>query len=105
MTGASKKNNITDFLTYAKPAAGIGFIAILVTHGIKLIIQNNISLEILGKYFSYLSYAGIYFVIFSATQAYLTPKLYTVLYKNSENYRILLMYFWTISGFFIHNHI
>ena len=99
MTGASKKNNITDFLTYAKPAAGIGFIAILVTHGIKLIIQNNISLEILGKYFSYLSYAGIYFVIFSATQAYLTPKLYTVLYKNSENYRILLMYFWTISGF------
>ena len=99
MTGASKKNNITDFLTYAKPAAGIGFVAILVTHGIKLIIQNNISLEILGKYFSYLSYAGIYFVIFSATQAYLTPKLYTVLYKNSENYRILLMYFWTISGF------
>ena len=64
-----------------------------------MIIQNNISLEILGKYFSYLSYAGIYFVIFSATQAYLTPKLYTVLYKNSENYRILLMYFWTISGF------
>lgn len=90
---------IKAFLNYAKPAAGIGFIAIFVTHGTKLIIQNNISLEILGKYFSYLSFAGIYFVIFSASQAYLTPKIYSVLYKNSEKYRILLMYFWTIFGF------
>ena len=90
--------NIKEFLNYAKPAAGIGFSAIMVTHGVKLIIQSNISLEVLGKYFSYLSYAGIFFVIFGATQSYLVPKLFKIKALYSENFRITLIYYWTSLG-------
>tara|TARA_B100001121_G_scaffold268527_1_gene252519 strand:- start:309 stop:1169 length:861 start_codon:yes stop_codon:yes gene_type:complete len=90
--------NIKEFLNYAKPAAGIGFSAIMVTHGVKLILQSNISLEILGKYFSYLSYAGIFFVIFGATQSYLIPKLFKIRSLDSVNFRITLIYYWTSLG-------
>ena len=90
--------NIKEFLNYAKPAAGIGFSAIMVTHGVKLIIQSNISLEILGKYFSYLSYAGIFFVIFGATQSYLIPKLFKIKSLDSVNFRVTLIYYWTTLG-------
>jgi len=96
-----KKSNtvsIKEFLNYAKPAAGIGLSAILVTHGTKLVIQSNISLEILGKYFSYLSYSGIYFVVFASTQSYFVPKLFKLQASNSINFRISLMYYWTTVG-------
>ena len=88
-----------DFLDYAKPAAGIGFMGILSTHGSKLILQNNISLDTLGKYFSYLSYVGILFLLFSATQEYLIPKLFHLKAHTSQNIRILIMYLWTLFGY------
>ena len=94
----SSSVNIKEFLNYAKPAAGIGLSAILVTHGTKLVIQNNISLEVLGKYFSYLSYSGIFFIIFAATQSYFVPKLFKIKSSYSLNFRISLMYYWTIIG-------
>lgn len=91
--------NMKEFLDYAKPAAGIGFMGILSTHGSKLILQNNISLDTLGKYFSYLSYVGILFLLFSATQEYLIPKLFHLKAHSSQNIRILIMYLWTLFGY------
>ena len=99
----SKSNNrLIDnkkFLNYAKPAALIGFLAIVATHGSKLILQNSIPLTTLGKYFSYLSYVGILFLLFSACQEYLLPKLFYTKTEDSENLRILIMYLWTIFGY------
>ena len=100
----SKSNNrLIDnkkFLNYAKPAALIGFLAIVATHGSKLILQNSIPLTTLGKYFSYLSYVGICFYYFPHVRNIYCQNF---LYKNqdSENLRILIMYLWTIFDTFI----
>ncbi len=91
--------NNSEFLSYAKPAAVIGFLGIIATHGSKLILQNNIPLNTLGKYFSYLSYVGILFLLFSASQEYLIPKLFYTKTKSSEKFRIFTMYLWTIFGY------
>lgn len=96
---SEKLINNSEFLSYAKPAAVIGFLGIIATHGSKLILQNNIPLNTLGKYFSYLSYVGILFLLFSASQEYLIPKLFYIKTKSSEKFRILSMYLWTIFGY------
>tara|TARA_B100001109_G_scaffold73401_1_gene60038 strand:+ start:6343 stop:7746 length:1404 start_codon:yes stop_codon:yes gene_type:complete len=90
-----KEIDIKKFYNFSRPAAGIAFLSIIVSHGSKLVIQNNISLDILGKYFSYLSYAGIVFVIFAATQEYFYPILFRLNLKNTLTFRIQLFYFWT----------
>lgn len=89
------KVDISKFYNFAKPAAGIAFVAIIISHGSKLIIQNTINLELIGKYFSYLSYASIIFVIFAATQEYFSPTLYKLDTKKTLGFRITTLYFWT----------
>jgi len=89
------KIDISKFYNFARPAAGIAFVAIIISHGSKLIIQNTINLEIVGKYFSYLSYASIIFVIFAATQEYFSPTLYKLNTKQTLGFRIITLYFWT----------
>ena len=90
-----KEIDMKKFYNFSRPAAGIAFLSIIVSHGSKLVIQNNISLDTLGKYFSYLSYAGIIFVIFAATQEYFYPILFKLNIKTTMAFRIQLFYFWT----------
>ncbi len=92
-----KELDIKKFYNFSRPAAGIALLSIAVSHGSKLIIQNNISLDVLGKYFSYLSYAGIIFVIFAATQEYFYPVLFKLELKDTLPFRIQLFYFWSSS--------
>lgn len=87
--------DIKKFYNFSRPAAGIALLSIAVSHGSKLIIQNNISLDVLGKYFSYLSYAGIIFVIFAATQEYFYPVLFKLKLQETLSFRIQLFYFWS----------
>ena len=89
--------NLSKFYNFARPAAGIAFIAIAVSHGSKLIIQSSIDLDTIGKYFSYLSYASIVFVLFAATQEYFSPTLYNIDTKKSIRFRVSTLYFWTFA--------
>lgn len=89
--------NLNKFYNFARPAAGIAFIAITVSHGSKLIIQSSIDLDTIGKYFSYLSYASIVFVLFAATQEYFSPTLYNIDTKKSIKFRVSTLYFWTFA--------
>ena len=88
--------NLSKFYNFARPAAGIAFIAIAVSHGSKLIIQSSIDLDTIGKYFSYLSYASIVFVLLLPRKN-ISPTLYNIDTKKSIRFRVSTLYFWTFA--------
>ena len=57
----NKSSEFKLFEKYAMPSAMLALLAVITTHGMKLLVQKNISLAELGKYFVYLSFAGIFF--------------------------------------------